>query len=62
MAEQASVVTTVEGPKGTAEVVEVFREGSNSPVYEVRFGGKVSVFVSEGEASIEAMLAVGNSF
>lgn len=61
MADQSSVVTTVEGPKGSADVVEVFKNGSNQPVYEVHFQGKVDTYVTEGEASIEAMSSVGRS-
>mgnify|MGYP003962977367 FL=1 len=60
MAERTSVVTTVEGPKGSADVVEVFEDGSNQPQYQVHFQGKVDTYVTEGEASIEAMEAVGN--
>ena len=59
MADRSSVVTTVEGPKGSADVVEVFKEGSNQPVYEVHFQGKVDTYITEGEAGIEAMAAVG---
>ena len=59
MADRSSVVTTVEGPKGSADVVEVFKDGSNQPVYEVHFQGKVDTYITEGEASIEAVAAVG---
>ncbi len=52
-------LVTVEGPKGKAEVVEVFKDDSNSPVYEVHFGGKVTVYNTEGEASIEANTLAG---
>ena len=47
------------GPNGTAEIVEVFVDGSNSPMYEVRFGDTVHVREAEGAASIEAMELVG---
>ncbi len=60
MAERTSVVTTVEGPKGSADVVEVFADGSNQPQYQVHFQGKIDTYVTEGEASIEAMEIVGN--
>jgi hypothetical protein len=60
MAERSSVVTTVEGPKGSADVVEVFKDGSNQPEYQVHYQGKIDTYVTEGEASIEAMAAVGN--
>jgi hypothetical protein len=60
MAERTSVVTTVEGPKGSADVVEIFAEGSNQPTYQVHFQGKVDNYVTEGEASIEAVAIVGN--
>jgi hypothetical protein len=59
MAVRSSIVTTVEGPKGSADVVEVFKDGTNQPVYEVHFKGKVDTYVTEGEASIEAMASVG---
>jgi hypothetical protein len=60
MAERTSIVTTVEGPKGSADVVEVFAEDSNQPSYQVHFQGKVDNYVTEGEASIEAVAIVGN--
>ncbi|MCH8849810.1 MAG: hypothetical protein IIC89_03180 [Chloroflexi bacterium] len=52
-------LVAIQGPKGTAEVVEVFVDGSNSPMYEVRFGDEVHVHKAEGAASIEAMELVG---
>ena len=61
MADQSSVVTTVEGPKGTAEIVEVFKDGSNQPEYQVRFQGKTFPYVTEGEASIDAVEMVGRT-
>ena len=60
MADRSSIVTTVEGPKGSADVVEVFKDGSNQPSYQVHFNGKIDTYVTEGEASIEAMASVGN--
>ena len=59
MADQESIVTTVEGPRGKAEIVEVFKDGSNQPEYQVRFGGKSFPYNSEGEASIDASEMVG---
>ncbi len=50
----------MEGPKGSADVVEVFKDGSNQPEYQVHYQGKIDTYVTEGEASIEAMAAVGN--
>ncbi len=59
MTTERHVLVTIEGPKGTAEIVEVFVDGSNSPEYEVRFGDQVHVYKAEGAASIEAMALVG---
>ncbi len=59
MAERSSIVTTVEGPKGSADVVEVFKDGTNQPEYQVHFNGKIDTYVTEGEASIEALASVG---
>ena len=59
MTTERHVLVTIEGPKGTAEIVEVFVEGSNSPEYEVRFGDQVHVHKAEGAASIEAVELVG---
>ena len=61
MADQSSVITTVEGPNGTADVVEVFKDGSNQPEYQVRFNGKTYSYVTEGEASIDAGTMVGRT-
>ena len=60
MAERTSVITTVEGPNGSADVVEIFADGSNQPTYQVHFQGKIDNYVTEGEASIEAMETVGS--
>ncbi len=60
MAERTSVITTVEGPNGSADVVEIFADGSNQPTYQVHFQGKIDNYVTEGEASIEAMEIVGS--
>ena len=59
MTTERHVLVTIEGPKGTAEIVEVFADGSNSPVYEVRFEDQVHVHKAEGAASIEAAELVG---
>ncbi len=59
MAERSSIVTTVEGPKGSADVVEVFKDGTNQPEYQVHYNGKIDTYVTEGEASIEALASVG---
>ena len=59
MTTKRHVLVTVEGPKGTAEIVEVFVDGSNSPVYEVRFEDEVHVHKAEGAASIQASELVG---
>ena len=59
MADRSSVVTTVEGHKGSADVVEVFKDGSNQPEYQVHFNGKIDSYVTEGEAGIEALASVG---
>ena len=59
MTTERHVLAKIEGPNGTAEIVEVFVDGSNSPEYEVRFGDEVHVHKAEGAASIEAMELVG---
>ena len=59
MTTDRNVLATIKGPNGTAEIVEVFVDGSNSPEYEVRFGDLVHVHNAEGAASIEAMELVG---
>lgn len=56
-----SVIATVEGPEGTAEVLEV--QTGNKTEYETRFKGKHEtlqwVFPSMGEAYIEAKKCAG---
>lgn len=52
MATQMSVAT-VEGPKGTAEIFELWKPGE-SMAYEVRFQGGTETYRSLGEAYIEA--------
>ena len=56
-----TVIATVEGPEGTAEVFEI-QEGGKT-VYETRFQGKHEtlqwIFPSMGEAYIEAKTRAG---
>ena len=52
MANQTAV-TVVEGPKGTAEIYELWSPGK-AMEYEVRFQGKTVTYKSLGEAYIEA--------
>ena len=54
-----AAAVTGEGPKGTAEIIEVFVDVSNNPEYEVRFQDKVHVHTEEGAASIDACELVG---
>ncbi len=61
MSVQRTVLVEMDGPKGHAEVVEVFQDGSNSPEYEVVFNGQTQVFQAEGAACIEAESLVGNA-
>jgi hypothetical protein len=53
-----TLVETVEGPSGKAEVHEI-QESRSSIVYEVRFGGQAERFDSIGEAYIEAGMKAG---
>ena len=53
------VIATVEGPDGTAQVVEVSSAGGKSPVYEARFKGTSEAFPSMGEAYITAKEKAG---
>ena len=52
MANQAAVAV-VEGPKGKAEIYEVFTSGRPLE-YEVRFQGETVMYMTLGEAYIEA--------
>jgi len=56
-----TVIATVEGPEGTAEVIELQREGKTE--YETRFKGRQEtlqwIFPSMGEAYIEAKKYAG---
>ena len=53
-----TLLTTVEGPKGTAELYES-TDGSPQPSYEVVCGGQTQTFKSMGEAYITAGELVG---
>jgi hypothetical protein len=53
-----TIVTSVEGPKGTADVLEVL-SGSGQPEYQVRFNGSLQSFKSMGEAYITAKELAG---
>jgi hypothetical protein len=46
-------VAVVEGPKGSAEIFEIWAAGKLLE-YEVRFQGKVEKYANIGEAYIEA--------
>jgi hypothetical protein len=54
-----SIVTTVEGRNGKADVVEVQASASASPEYQVRFKGNVQTYKSMGEAYITAKELAG---
>ena len=49
-----TVVTSVEGSKGRAEVIEVIDPRTNQTEYQVRYQGSVETFRSMGEAYITA--------
>jgi hypothetical protein len=51
-------VAVVEGPKGKAEIIEVW-EGGRLIEYQVRFDGKVEKCSNIGEAYIDAGEKVG---
>ncbi len=51
-------VAVVEGPKGKAEIFEIFGDG-RSLEYQVKHEGKTDVYKSLGEAYIEAGNLVG---
>ncbi len=59
MAEERNLLTTISGVNGTAEVYEVYDDGSTMPYYEARFGDVVRSFAAEGAASIEASELAG---
>jgi hypothetical protein len=51
-------VAVVEGPKGTAEIYEIFNPGQPL-VYQVKFGGKMIDYKSLGEAYVDAGTMTG---
>ena len=53
------VVATVEGPNGTALVVEVPSKDGKGIAYETRFQGKAELYLSMGEAYITAKEKAG---
>jgi hypothetical protein len=53
------VVATVDGPNGTAKVVEVPTASDKSLEYQVRFKGTSEAFKSMGEAYITAKEKAG---
>ena len=53
-----TLLTTVEGPKGTAELYES-TDGGPQPTYEVVCGSETQSFKSMGEAYITAGVLVG---
>ncbi len=53
-----TLLTTVEGPNGTAELFEA-NDGGPQPSYEVVCGGETHTFKSMGEAYITAGELVG---
>jgi hypothetical protein len=57
MAQPGEIVATVDGPKGTAEILEVPKiavDGGQQLEYVVAFGGGSQTFRSLGEAYITA--------
>ncbi len=57
MAETGEVVATVDGPRGTAQILEVPQaagDGGQRLEYVVSFGGDQQKFMSLGEAYITA--------
>ena len=49
-----TLIASVEGTRGTAEVVEVLNDATKQPEYQVRFKGTQETFKSMGEAYITA--------
>ena len=59
MTTERHVLAMIDGPNGTAEIVEVFLDDLNSPSSPVRFGDLAHVHKAEGATSIEATERVG---
>jgi hypothetical protein len=53
------IIATVEGPNGTAQVIEVPTNGGKSLEYQARFKGTSETFKSMGEAYITAKEKAG---
>ena len=53
MADEEEVVAVIEGPKGKAEIYEIWA-GGRITEHQVRFEGKSESFTSLGEAYISA--------
>ena len=54
-----TLITSVAGTRGTAEVIEVLNPSTNQAEYQVRFNGAVENFKSMGEAYITAKEKAG---
>jgi hypothetical protein len=54
-----TIVTTVEGPNGTAEVIEIQNSSTSQTEYQVRHKASVQTFKSMGEAYITAKELAG---
>ena len=54
-----SVVASIEGPKGKADIMEVTGDGGPT-TYAVSFSGQETAFLTLGEAYIEAGEMTGN--
>jgi hypothetical protein len=57
MSDEGVIVATVDGPRGTAQILEVphnVGDGGQRLEYVVDFGGKAQSFLSLGEAYITA--------
>lgn len=58
---EETLLTTVEGPKGSAEIIEVIKPAPKEMAldgqlveYQVRFDGKTQTFMALGEAYVVA--------
>ena len=58
MTTQNAPVAVVEGPKGKAEIYEIFNPGQPLQ-YEVKFGGKTIPYKSLGEAYVDSGTMTG---